>query len=368
MAMSAQIPMVDISSWIAESSSSPSLESNSRRDDCARQFHKAMTEWGMVVITGHGLPAPLLSECLQDCHAWFSKTPLETKLQYTRGPYGCAEGGYTPRGIEAVAASELGKKAQNHVDAIESYVFRGLPDGEIISRAAVGYYRHMCRLLRVLHQILCAALDVKDLDHFFTSGILPANEEASVHSLKFSYYPDDESLPSNQESAASKLRYGSHTDFQDITILRPDPMDWSALSGGDNDSSTDSVPTTGGLQVWNPRLEEWHAVQVEDPTALVVNLGDFWKIWSGGQFTSPLHRVTASGWRLPAEKAREVCPSSTNARVSLIFFSVPNEEAIVEPLPGVIVKSEGTQPLLDEGLKPLTAGEHLAIKLARINS
>ena len=373
-----RIPTIDISSWTSDEQSS-SIHGD-RRQTCARQFERAMSDWGMVIITGHAVPAQLLSLCLHNCHAWFSQTPPTAKRQHIRGPYGCPEGGYTAQGIEAVAASELGKKAQDHVDMIESYVFRGLPPSQNpLSEAAIDYYHHMCRLGRVLHRILCCALGVKDLDHFVTQGILPLEDQASVHSLKLSFYPDQE----GESSTSTQLRYGAHTDFQDVTILRPDPSDWSALSTIESEVSEEQedgmVSTLGGLQVWNTRLDKWQAVCVDDPTALVVNLGDFWKIWSGGRFTSPLHRVTSKGWRLPRQEVtpnQKIGPPSatttSTARTSLVFFSIPNERATVAALPNIEVSLDYQNKLQElikaNGGKPPTAGEHLAMKLARINS
>lgn len=363
-----QIRSIDISSWTSNKNNSDA----SLRRQCASQMASGMEELGMVAITGHGIGRELSDLMAQSSQQWFEQ-PLSTKLQYTRGPYGCSEGGYTAQGIEAVAASEDGQSAKDHVDPIESFVYRGEPgDGastgmEPFVAISREYYQQLCRLLHVLHQILCCALEMSDIDYFWNNQIV--SDEG--HSLKFSYYPDDDACAGN---CKSKLRYGAHTDFQDITILKPDDDDWRQLSLDVSSDSPGAVLTTGGLQVWDRRAEMWEPVILLQPDALCVNLGDFWNIWSHGRFLSPVHRVTGF-WELERDKAKPLLERRKQARTSTIFFSVPRSDALIQPLPGTsttvaMAKENGNgSPFLDQGQgELLTAGEHLALKLARINN
>ncbi len=348
--------VVDISSWIDSSADATS------RQRCAVELGTAMKELGMVAIVRHGIPTELFEQLLHASERWFEQ-PLDRKLQFSNGPYGCPEGGYTAQGIEAVAASEAGQLAKDNVDLIESFVFQGQPKEEQVvgfSGLHCQYYQHICRLLHIIHQILCSTLNVPDINHFRSQQIV--SDEG--HSLKISYYPN---------ATYGQLRYGAHTDFQDITILKPDDNDWTKLGSDDSLASMDKVLTTGGLQVWDRLAMTWEPVILSDPTALCVNLGDFWNVWSHGHFVSPLHRVTGP-WELQREMAK---PGRANhnkeARSSLIFFSIPDETALIEPLPGTTcskdyVERVGTKLLAESSGTPLTAGEYLAMKLARINS
>jgi len=67
-----------------------------------------------------------MNSLLIGAHEWFENTSLGGKTTFTHGPYGHPSGEYTQVGIEAVAASWIGKQGKTHVDAVEGFVFRGL--------------------------------------------------------------------------------------------------------------------------------------------------------------------------------------------------------------------------------------------------
>ena len=367
------VRVVDISSWTSEGSREGSREANFQsRSTCSSEVAQALEETGMVVVKGHGIPADVVNALKAKSLRWFQET--KDKEAFIRGPYGCEDGGYTAIGVEAVAASTEGKQALDHIDAVESFVFRGQPSKKFvgdgapsITSEAEAYYIQLVNLLKTMHAIICSSLGVPG-DHFYANGIMPATD---IHSLKLSYYPPF-GVPSVPPSAISRrLRYGAHTDFQDITILRPDINDWTALSGDAVEG--EEIPTTGGLQVYT-REDTWEAVVIHDDDALCLNLGDFWETWSNGRFRSPLHRVTASGYPLSRAKAKAPVMAEAAAeqpRFSAIFFSVPADSAIVEPLPGtppISGLASASKNVVDGDGKCLSAGEHLAVKLARINS
>ena len=353
------VKVVDISSWTNEGAELGS------RLKTSSEMAEALSSVGMVVVTGHGVSPVTLNALKERSMRWFMEAEAKTKGDFIRGPYGCEEGGYTTMGVEAVAASIEGKKALDHIDAVESFVFRGqpsskkFPDLALVSDAEE-YYSELVKLLRTIHAIICHALGVAE-DYFYSNDIIPATD---IHSLKLSHYPPPTQANVPASAISRKLRYGAHTDFQDVTILRPDVNDWTALSAeGDGKGLDEEVPTRGGLQVLIG--EAWEAVVIDDDDALCVNLGDFWETWSNGRFRSPLHRVTASGYPLQRRKAKfsgSASTSSDRARFSAIFFSVPKDSAIIKPLPGTTPTSASAT------YEPMTAGEHLAMKLARINS
>ncbi|KAF4744247.1 hypothetical protein FOZ62_021203 [Perkinsus olseni] len=66
----------------------------------------------------------------------------------------------------------------------------------------------------------------------------------------------------------------------------------------------------GYRQVQDPRTERFHRLPNDRASRVVVNVGDFASIMSGGKFYSPVHRV------MPAKEAPE--------RISLVHFYYPN--------------------------------------------
>ena len=86
-----------------------------------------------------------------------------------------------------------------------------------------------------------------------------------------------------------------HKDISAITILHPDPL--------------------GGLEI-RTRKGEW--IEILCPQeALLVNIGDFMEVWSGGRFISTPHRVSNRN-----QKPRYSAP----------YFSVPRHSTLVKPL------------------------------------
>jgi isopenicillin N synthase-like dioxygenase len=373
------VSTVDISSWTSPGAS------DAEKALASTNLAKAFEEVGMVVIIGHGIPTTSINGCLQACKSWFEETKLEEKTAFVKGPYGSIEGGYTAIGNEKVGNADQ-DEGSNPADAVESFVWRGQPsvrwNGEAPSMlpAAETYYTELYQLMTIIHAMMCCALGVPE-NYFYSKeegeGLQIINAP-DVHSLKLSHYPGtpSPSTAKERDAASKRLRYGAHTDFQDVTILRPDKTDWTALETEitkETDTTT-MVATTGGLQVYHREAQTWQPVVIQDDDALCVNLGDFWETWSHGRFRSPMHRVTASGFVIERSRAKTkkqsasgggggdaACPS----RVSMIFFSVPNDDVVIKPLPGC-------PPLSNAGNKydgrHLTAAEHLAIKLARIGN
>ncbi|WP_417674890.1 isopenicillin N synthase family dioxygenase [Roseibium sp.] len=107
---------------------------------------------------------------------------------------------------------------------------------------------------------------------------------------------------------------GAHSDFECFTIL---------LQGGP------------GLQVLN--ADDYWMEAPPLPGTFIVNIGDIFETWSGGQYKSTQHRVTNIG--------RE--------RYSMPLFFGLDYDAVVEPLP------KFRTPETIEKYPPIKAGEHL---------
>ncbi|KAF4702204.1 hypothetical protein FOZ63_017628 [Perkinsus olseni] len=73
-----------------------------------------------------------------------------------------------------------------------------------------------------------------------------------------------------------------------------------------------------GLQVQDPRTETFYPLPKDRASRIIVNVGDFASIMSGGKFYSPVHRV------MPPKEAPE--------RISLVHFYYPNYNTTLQGL------------------------------------
>ncbi|MDA1100201.1 MAG: isopenicillin N synthase family oxygenase [Proteobacteria bacterium] len=185
--------------------------------------------------------------------------------------------------------------------------------------ALIALYRDFERLSDTLLGIFALALDLPE-DYFF------AKIDRHFSILSCHHYPALAATPK-----PGQLRTGAHTDFGAMTIL----------------AMTDGL---GGLEVRMPD-GEWRGV-LAAPGELVVNLGDMMARWTNARWTSTLHRVAN-----PAKLA-----DARSRRQSIGYFMHPNFDTRIECLP----------TCLDPGEKPryapITAGEHIAMKIAKSHS
>ena len=96
---------------------------------------------------------------------------------------------------------------------------------------------------------------------------------------------------------------------------------------------------------------EWHAVTPQ-PGTFVVNIGDLYEIWTNGRWRSTVHRVM----KPPAGSAAVLKP-----RLSLPFFTGPDNDAIIEAMPTCVDENRPAK------YKPVKALDHLLRKLAESN-
>ena len=476
--MSSTLLDLDISSYLSGTITKES------KHELLRLWDESFCEHGAIILRGHGITNSLVNALNNESLSFFKDTPLNLKEQLTFGHYGNEKGGYSCVGMEAVAASILGKSAAKHVDPVESFVFRGQPcsftlptptlthtdtvDGGTADTdageqhipssspsfpsplfpSADIYVQKMQSLLKTIHVLCCEALEMErlekkeleqepeqveeqeeeELDGFSYFESL-YSDEGHADALRIAYYPPTSTLPTLSPAPRPRLRYGAHTDYQDITILKPDYNDWTILdssssydsiSGSNSSVGKSTVLTTGGLQIlrrgailreqdeeegdaWIPiRITHDETIPTLD-VPLIINIGDFWNIWTSNRWQSPVHRVTCececkvegvvannitatTNTLLPPPKTTIMM---TRARQSLVFFSLPRDSALVYPLKGgklaasfssdtcsgVFTDTNSDSNINGTGganpnpsrYTPIRAGQHLANKIARSN-
>lgn len=137
-----------------------------------------------------------------------------------------------------------------------------------------------------------------------------------------------------ESCAVEAVRYGAHTDYQGFTVLRMDPRQ-------------------PGLEIEVDGT--WHQVDPDGSDALLINTGDLLQRWTNDRWTSTMHRVSNPSKGSAAER---------EARLSLVFFTGPRDDALIETLLSEVSSERPLQPGYAE---PVLAGAHLQAKLAASN-
>jgi len=243
---------------------------------------------------------------------------------------GYGPGGFVPQGVEAVGRSHAG--GENAVpDLLENLVFSHGGDPSLepampshppsLQPAVHNFSTHARTVLSLLLRLSASALGLEE--DYFSS----LYDQRAACNLKLSWYP---AVP-DTGGDGRQPRYGAHTDYTGFTLLRQDP----AVGGLE-------VQLSGG---------EWLPVPAEQGDGLVVNAGDLIQVWSNDRWKSPVHRVAA-----PTGEA------AARARLSLVFFTGPPGDTLVEALPGT------WGPHNPKHYPPVSARAHLLQKLHVTNS
>ncbi len=324
------VPIVDVSSWMEQPPCSMS-EISSAQQKVIDDWRTAFTTTGFAIITGTGVDTQMMETLKRESEDFFSQSH-EHKMEYNHGSYGHQNGGYSPFFIETVSQS-MSNSGSQQPDPVENFVFRDHPLNFASKNgltspiaAAHSYYTTMDGLLAVLHQITSISLGLNDFDYInkYYNG-------KNGNALRLSHYMASLSTASPEDKSRSTL-YGAHTDYQGFTILRPDDSDWDDTTGA------------GGLQVFSEKENDWINVKIPDELkhdAFVVNSGDLIERWTNKWFKSTLHRVLG-----PIRNS-----ASSASRLSIVFFTGPRHDAVIEVLPGM--PGEAGQ------FAPVTAGEVL---------
>jgi isopenicillin N synthase-like dioxygenase len=294
-----RVPVIDIAPFADGS--------DAVRRDIAARFADAFENSGFATIVGHGIDDTLIRRTYDHALEFFDQ-PQPAKERCMM-PVRDKTHGYIPVGVESVAGT-LG--AVTPPDLCEALVVGGLrfertaptndtdrqfhqtnlwPDEPASLRGAfTDYYWAMEGLTQTLMRISALALDLPE-DWFADKY------DRFPGTLRAVQYPNQPDEPETDQ-----LRYGAHRDYGGLTILRQDDA-------------------PGALEVCLPD-GEWIAVKPV-PGAFVINVGDLLARWTNDRWLSTLHRVVNPP-RAQANAAR---------RLSLVFFTGPNRDAVIESLP-----------------------------------
>ncbi len=332
MTMSSEqlIPTLDISSFTG------AADANSLA--IAREVNRACEEIGFLVIEGHGVPGQIIQK-LDACSRQFFDLPLETKQSY----FASDDTYFGYKGMQHAALAysldiedakpdlreQFGSGRPDYPELTDDYYRKGMglefrcdirwPQEVVDFQVAwADYYNAMADLSEKIMRIFAVALDMP-LDYF--DRML----DKHVSSLGVYNYPEQKDKPEE-----GQLRGGAHTDFGSLTIVH---ADWSA---------------PGGLQVFT-KNREWMGVPAK-PGTFAINIGDMMERWTNDRWVSTLHRVANP----PGNYA------GNTRRQSIIFFHIPNYDAIVECIPSC---ADSENPAKYD---PITVGNHHLMKMGKM--
>jgi isopenicillin N synthase-like dioxygenase len=265
-----------------------------RRAGFVGDLGRACRETGFFLLTGHGIPAPLLAEVFAQSAAFFALPACDkARLSILTNPH---NRGWAMIGTERLdaASGQVDRKEAFNIGLdmsaddprlIRQEPFRGVnlwPELEGFRAVMLRYFDRVLALGTGLMRAVACDLGLHpqyfDLDF-----------DAPMATLRLLHYPA-------ASGAGDEIGAGAHTDYGALTLLATDG--------------------TAGLQVQG-KAGAWHDVP-HVPGALVVNIGDCLMRWTNGIYASTPHRV------LPPPQVRR----------SVAFFLDPNPDSMIAALPG----------------------------------
>jgi isopenicillin N synthase-like dioxygenase len=269
------IPVVDLAPWFEH-------DDVGKRTAAAQQLSAAFESTGFAVVTGTGIDEAIGRECWERAQD-FHRLPLEEKLPL---PDYRAQGGENVAQLLGVwdqkpdmcdklsiKAYRKGKQNATNIWGAAAAAVEGLD-------AAID--RH-CASLQSLYKEL---LRMGEVALGCEPGYFDAFHGAENSALQVSNY--------FQDLEADEHRFGAHTDSAMLSILRTD------------------VP---GLEV---RLRgSWVPVPVV-AGGFVVNVGRLLGRWTNDTWKAAVHRVS---------------DDAPSARITLAYFTQPNPDALITPIP-----------------------------------
>lgn len=311
-------------------SSLPVIDLNDDEPKIIKLLFDACSTTGFFYLRNHGL--------LEQQHKMFElskeyfRLPADVKEKYIIGE---SNQGFVRRGQENLDSTKPKQFDDKECFNIRKSCMSELPE----------FFQQPDRLKLINEfQNDCHTLLLKLLTYLARSFSIDENYFTSRHN---SNSPSGETLrllfyPAVEHQSEESIRAGAHSDYGSLTLLFQ------------HDHKS-------GLQVLDRANDVWHPVEPFDEM-IVVNFGDAFEYWSNGFIKSTVHRVV-----MP-----KIDSTRNNERFSIAFFCHPNDDALLTPIPTDFIlnhqfdkDAHAKHALEHETTGPITAGEHLRIRLSK---
>jgi isopenicillin N synthase-like dioxygenase len=286
-----EIPVIDIAALRAGDAA------GKRR--VADEIGRACRGIGFFYVRGHGIDDAAMAKVFGEAKRFFSLPESEKNLISIS--HSMHNRGYVPLEGENLDPSRdpdlkecfnIGRDlAADDPDVVAGRPFHGPNQWPELAGWREGMYGHYLRLKALCETLHVAfAIDLGLPEDFFAPLV-----DRPLATLRLLHYP-----PHPGEPDPKQLGCAPHTDYGNVTVLAQDGIE--------------------GLQVLTRDGGEWLNAPVI-PGAFVCNIGDLLMRWTNDVYVSTPHRVINR---------------SGKERYSMAFFHDPNDDAVIEGLPGCV--------------------------------
>lgn len=288
------------------------------RKQLASQIEKSLSTYGFITVINHGFPESKL-EFLKSLAQGILEIPLEEQKKYLAG---ALKSDLEDRTISVGAERGSGFKPKGYwsmrngvEDSIIHYNFNNMQHQLFFDTEKNNYpdivkdhLNEVAEYYRFLHtEVLRKLANLSDLVLELPEGFLYENYFKVI----------ERDIPASGGGAGRFMLYEG-MDPDDSEKVENTWLRGHSDSGGFTFITSQPILS---LQIRDYYTGEWSYVG-HTPNGLIVNIGDAMEFITGGFFKSSIHRVVG-----PPEDQKEY------RRLVLIYFSKPNESAILDPEP-----------------------------------
>ena len=280
----------------------PTVDISDPTSTSLQAIDAACRDHGFFLLSGHGLDDLISQTWVQTRHFFDADRSVRTSITRSQdNPLGYFDRELTKRKRDTKEVLDFIDPTQTLLDARNQWP-DGLPDfKEVMVEFFDAFSILADRTLSLLHDALQLTAHSRSL----TSCARTSS------TVRLNHYPVGDPVPANERDGLADLgetALGYHTDPGVLTLLLQD--------------------NTGGLQT-QARDGHWIDIAPTDGT-IVVNLGDMMQAWTNDRYRAAIHRVV---------------PMTTQRRFSIPYFSNPQRDAIIEPIPELCTAGPRYRPI-----------------------